>query len=265
MPIKLATIGRNCQYIDCRLESSGSLGYGIGRGGTASHAYEEDLIAVAMDPTERHIPFPVCDITQRLRLAGIKTSVLILKYGKGTKSEESIKASAFTVSEEEFEIMKRANLLLFHHGNISKHISYKQNILLRKIQKPSIIVCQCPIDYEDLAKEGTDTSIVKPLPEDKKTKGEVIGIVTEVIRGLMCPEKKINEIKNFVFKAIHPEIEKKEEKEGEGIKEEKEVIYENTGSRGKIEEIREIKNYKFALIETEKHKLFYRLSHLKPT
>ncbi|MHC1636230.1 MAG: methyl-coenzyme M reductase family protein [Candidatus Methanospirareceae archaeon] len=260
-------VGRKHIYINCRAEYSGSLGYGLARGGTASRAHEEDLLAVAMDPSERHIPFPVCDITQRLRLAGIRASTLILKDGAGVPigiADRIVKSTTFVINDDELEYIKRAKILLFHHGNVAKHIAYKQLYILRKVEKPSIVVCQCPIDYEDLAKEGIDTDVVKPLPEDKRTKGKVIGIVTEVIRGLMCPVEKIEEIVEIIRNAINPDLKNRMEKEEErrkmeeGVEEGAEVVYKNTGKRGKIEEIREIGGFKFALMND----LYYKISQL---
>ena len=74
------------------------------------------------------------------------------------------------------------------------HIVYKARLILRNVNIPAIIVAQCPVDYEDFAAVGIKTSVVMP-PEDKiQTKGEIVHIVTGVVRGVTCSQDKLDEI-----------------------------------------------------------------------
>jgi len=251
-------IGRKAHYVNCRAKFGGGLGYGIARGGTYSDEHGEDALIIAMDFSDRHIPYPVCDITQRLRAHGIKTSVLVLRQGKGIKTDKEFVKVEFRLEEEERERIERSKLLIFHHGNVARHIIYKQIYFLKLFDKPSIVVCQCPIDYEDLAREGVDTKYVRPIPEKRLTKGRVVGIITGVIRGHISPLRSTEEIKRIVFaesgeeKAIEtaPEIE-----EGMG------VTYTATGTKGTVEEVVEFWGAKYALIND----LYYRTSTLMPS
>jgi methyl-coenzyme M reductase subunit C len=65
---------------------------------------------------------------------------------------------------------------------------------------PAVIVCQTPVDFEDFAEVGCRTRIVEP--EEPETKGEVVEIVTGVIRGQTVPAEKMNEIIRKVRRAI---------------------------------------------------------------
>ena len=69
---------------------------------------------------------------------------------------------------------------------------------------PAILVCQCPVDFEDFAKIGVKTSAVMPKDEDIKSKGTIVEIVTGVIRGVSCPQDKLDEIVSKV-QAMLPE------------------------------------------------------------
>ena len=74
------------------------------------------------------------------------------------------------------------------------HIIYKARLILRNVDIPAIIVAQCPVDYEDFAAIGVKTKAVMP-PEDKiQTKGEIVEIVTGVVRGVTTTQDKLDEI-----------------------------------------------------------------------
>ncbi len=57
---------------------------------------------------------------------------------------------------------------------------------------PAVVVAQCPMDFEDFAREGIKTRLVKPPKQKTETKGEVVDIVTGVTRGTTCTRVKLN-------------------------------------------------------------------------
>ncbi|MDD7423439.1 MAG: methyl-coenzyme M reductase I operon protein C, partial [Candidatus Methanomethylophilaceae archaeon] len=73
---------------------------------------------------------------------------------------------------------------------------------LRNVNIPAILVAQCPIDYEDLAAIGVKTKYVMPDDENINTKGTVQEIVTGVIRGVSCPQEKLDEIVSKVLNML---------------------------------------------------------------
>ena len=67
-------------------------------------------------------------------------------------------------------------------------------LILRNVDMPAIIITQCPVDFEDFAAIGVKTSRVMP-PDDKiQTKGEIVEIVTGVVRGVTVDQAKLDEI-----------------------------------------------------------------------
>jgi methyl-coenzyme M reductase subunit C len=110
----------------------------------------------------------------------------------------------------EAERIRQFKVALIHLGNVRSHIIWKARLILRNVDIPAILVCQCPVDFEDFAKIGVKTSAVMPKDEDIKSKGTIVEIVTGVIRGLSCPQDKLDEIVSKV-QAMLPE--KKEESE----------------------------------------------------
>ena len=59
---------------------------------------------------------------------------------------------------------------------------------------PAVVVCQAPADFEDFAKAGVKTRLVKPKENDIVTRGKVMEIVTGVTRGESCSKEKLNEL-----------------------------------------------------------------------
>ena len=57
-----------------------------------------------------------------------------------------------------------------------------------------MVVCQAPVDFEDFARIGVKTRMVRPRKEDIGTKGEIVDIVTGVVRGATSPQHKLDEI-----------------------------------------------------------------------
>ncbi len=67
-------------------------------------------------------------------------------------------------------------------------------MILRNVDLPAIIVAQCPVDFEDFAAIGVKTAHVMPPDDEIQTQGEIVHIVTGVIRGVTCPQDKLDEI-----------------------------------------------------------------------
>ena len=92
------------------------------------------------------------------------------------------------------ERIQQFKVALIHLGNVRSHIIWKARLILRNVDIPAIVVCQCPVDFEDFAAIGVKTKDVMP-PDDKvNTKGTIIEIVNGVIRGISCPQDKLDEI-----------------------------------------------------------------------
>jgi len=92
------------------------------------------------------------------------------------------------------ERIQQFKVALIHLGNVRAHIIWKARLVLRNVDIPAIIVSQCPVDFEDFAAIGVKTSRVMP-PDDKiNTKGTIMEIVTGIVRGVTCPQEKLDEI-----------------------------------------------------------------------
>ncbi|WP_456472019.1 methyl-coenzyme M reductase I operon protein C [Methanocaldococcus sp.] len=191
-------VGRFEQIIDCRAVMGLAEGGGLAQRGTFAEALRNDVVVVAMSPGRRHITKPVCEITYGIREVGIQTSVLVLNAGSGIPADAPRGAlgSTFGIKPEEAKQINRHKLCVVHFGNVISHIVYKAALFLKYVEIPTIIVCQAPVDMEDLAKYGVKTRDVIPL--NPKTKGTVVDIVTGVIRGESCPQSKIDEIINKI-------------------------------------------------------------------
>jgi len=74
------------------------------------------------------------------------------------------------------------------------------------------VVAQCPMDFEDFAREGIKTRLVMPPPQKVETKGTVVSVVTGVTRGATCTRVKLNTLAKVLNKNL-AEI-KAEEAEG---------------------------------------------------
>ncbi len=190
---------------------------GMGQGGGLAQRATisesgRDVVAIAMGPGRRHITKPVCEITYALREEGIDTSVLVLNAGAGVPAdaEDVSHGQCMGLDPIEAERIRQFKVALIHLGNVRSHIIWKARLILRNVDIPAILVCQCPVDFEDFAKIGVKTSAVMPKDEDIKSKGTIVEIVTGVIRGVSCPQDKLDEIVSKV-QAMLPE--KKEESE----------------------------------------------------
>mgnify|MGYP000865804086 CR=1 FL=1 len=175
------------------------MGLGVG-GGLAQRATisesGQDVVVIAMGPGRRHITKPVCEITYALREEGIDASVLVVNAGSGVPADapDMTTGSRFGLDPIEVDRIQQYKLALIHLGNVRLHIVYKARLILRNVNIPAVIISQCPVDYEDFAAIGVKTSVVMP-PDDKvDTKGEIVDIVTGVVRGVTCSQEKLDEV-----------------------------------------------------------------------
>ena len=147
-----------------------------------------------MSPGRRHITKPVCEITFALREANLLTSTMILNAGSGVPHDtpQASGGNVFGLTDKEVEQMKQFKLLVVHLGGVRNHIIYKARLILRNINRPCIVICEYPVDFEDFAKIGVKTS--KVMPDEVKTQGKIVDIVSGVIRGETAPQEKLDEI-----------------------------------------------------------------------
>lgn len=188
-------MGRHLSFVECRESMGLGVGGGLAMRATISES-GRDVVAVAMGPGRRHITKPVCEITYGLREEGIDTSVLVLNAGGGVPSDapDVTTGTKFGLDPIEVDRMSQFKVVLIHLGNVRAHIIYKARLILRNVDLPAIVVTQCPVDFEDFAAIGVKTSRVMP-PDDKvQTKGEIVEIVTGVIRGVTVDQEKLDEI-----------------------------------------------------------------------
>jgi methyl-coenzyme M reductase subunit C len=174
---------------------------GLGHGGSLAQRATisesgRDVVVVAMGPGRRHITKPVCEITYALREEGMDASVLVVNAGGGVPSDapDIMTGTHFGLDPIEVERMQQFRIALIHLGNERSHIIYKARLILRNVDIPAMIVSQCPVDFEDFAAIGVKTKVVMPSDENIATKGEIREIATGVIRGVSCPQDKLDEI-----------------------------------------------------------------------
>ena len=186
-------IGKTTHVVDCREAMGMGEGGGIAQRGTFAEC-GNDVLAIAMSPGRRHITKPVCEITFALREANIFTSTLVLNAGAGVPSDAPTAGmgSLFGLTPKEVEQIKRFRLLVVHLGGVKHHIVYKARLILRKADRPCIVICEYPVDFEDFAQIGVKTKAV--MPEEPKTQGEIVDIISGVIRGETAPQEKLDEI-----------------------------------------------------------------------
>ena len=184
-------IGRDTQQVACRKGQGLGLGGGFAQRGTFSKAWKNDVIAVAMSPGVRHVPKPVCEITTELRDRGIHVSVLILNAGSGTPADAPLTGHGviFGLEQREIEIIGRHKLAVLHHGNVKQHFIYKVRFILKRVNIPAIVLCQCPVTFRDFEGIGVSTRF-----KEGETPGKVAGIVTDIVRHESVPQEKLNEI-----------------------------------------------------------------------
>jgi methyl-coenzyme M reductase subunit C len=149
-----------------------------------------------MGPGKRHITKPVCEITYALREEGIDTSVIVVTAGSGVPADapDMSTGSIFGLEQIEIDRIQQFKVALIHLGNVRNHIIYKARLILRNVDLPAVVVCQAPVDFEDFASIGVKTRMVRPRKEDIGTKGEIVEIVTGVVRGTTSPQHKLDEI-----------------------------------------------------------------------
>ncbi|MEA4977572.1 MAG: methyl-coenzyme M reductase I operon protein C [Methanomassiliicoccaceae archaeon] len=188
-------IGRHLSFVECREAMGLGVGGALAQRATISDS-GRDVVAVAMGPGKRHITKPVCEITYALREEGIDTSVLVVNAGSGVPSDapDVSTGSRFGLDPLEVDRMRQFKVVLIHLGNVRNHIVYKARLILRNVDLPTIIVAQCPVDFEDFAAIGVKTAHVMPPDDEIQTQGEIVHIVTGVIRGVTCPQEKLDEI-----------------------------------------------------------------------
>jgi methyl-coenzyme M reductase subunit C len=184
---------RETQVVDCRHGMGLGRGGGLAQRGTLSETGRPDVIAVAMSPGRRHITKPICELTYGMRREEIQVSVLVLNSGSGIP-DTPMRSGSFGMTPEEIAQISRHKLAVIHTGNIRDHVVKKVREILKEADTPAIIVCQANIDFEDLARVGIKTKIVKPKSDEIQTKGKVMDIVTGVTRGESCSRDKLNEL-----------------------------------------------------------------------
>lgn len=191
-------LGRKTHIVDCRRTMALKTGGGLAQSGTMAQAMRADVVVVAMSPSKRHVTKPVCEITYALRAAGIEVSVMVLSKGGGNAPDAPSAAAPggnlCSIDEDEALRINRHKLAILHLGSIREHVIYKARFFLRFIALPTIVICQAPVDFEDFAKIGVRTRVVRPPSERGETLGEVYDVVTNVVRGVTVPRHKIEEI-----------------------------------------------------------------------
>lgn len=184
---------RETQVVDCRHGMGLGRGGGLAQRGTLSETGRPDVIAVAMSPGRRHITKPICELTYGMRREEIQVSVLVLNSGSGIP-DTPMRSGSFGITPEEIAQISRHKLAVIHTGNIRDHVVKKVREILKEADTPAIIVCQANIDFEDFARVGIKTRIVKPKGSEIQTKGKVMDIVSGVTRGESCSRDKLNEL-----------------------------------------------------------------------
>ena len=188
-------IGRHLSFVECRESQGLGIGGGLAQRATISES-GKDVVVIAMGPGRRHITKPVCEITYALREEGIDASVLVVNAGSGvpTDAPDVTTGTRFGLDPLEVERIRQYKVALIHLGNVRNHIIYKARLILRNVDMPAIVVTQCPVDFEDFASIGVKTRDVMPDPENVGTVGRIEEIVTGVVRGVTCPQDKLDEI-----------------------------------------------------------------------
>lgn len=199
-------IGRRLSFVECRESQGLGIGGGLAQRATISES-GKDVVVIAMGPGRRHITKPVCEITYALREEGIDASVLVVNAGSGvpTDAPDVTTGTRFGLDPLEVERIRQYKVALIHLGNVRNHIIYKARLILRNVDMPAIVVTQCPVDFEDFASIGVKTRDVMPDPENVGTVGRIEEIVTGVVRGVTCPQDKLDEIVSKLQKIMPKE------------------------------------------------------------
>ena len=199
-------IGRHLSFVECRDSQGLGIGGGLAQRATISES-GKDVCVIAMGPGRRHITKPVCEITYALREAGINASVLVVNSGSGvpTDAPDVTTGSRFGLDPIEVERIRQYKVALIHLGNVRNHIVYKARLILRNVDIPAVVVAQCPVDFEDFAAIGVKTRDVMPDKDNIGTMGTIEDIVTGVVRGVTCPQEKLDEIASKLQKILPTE------------------------------------------------------------
>ena len=199
-------IGRHLSFVECRESQGLGIGGGLAQRATISES-GKDVVVIAMGPGRRPITQPVCEITYALREEGIDASVLVVNAGSGvpTDAPDVTTGTRFGLDPLEVARIRQYKVALIHLGNVRNHIIYKARLILRNVDMPAIVVTQCPVDFEDFASIGVKTRDVMPDPENVGTVGRIEEIVTGVVRGVTCPQDKLDEIVSKLQKIMPKE------------------------------------------------------------
>ncbi len=199
-------IGRHLSFVECRDAQGLGVGGGLAQRATISES-GRDVCVVAMGPGRRHITKPVCEITYALREEGVDASVLVVNAGSGVPADapDVTTGTRFGLDPIEADRIRQFKVVLIHLGNVRNHITYKARLILRNVDLPAIVITQCPVDFEDFAAIGIKTRDVMPAPEDIATRGTIMEIVTGVVRGVTCPQDKLDEIASKIQKVLPKE------------------------------------------------------------
>ena len=199
-------IGRHLSFVECRDSQGLGIGGGLAQRATISES-GKDVCVIAMGPGRRHITKPVCEITYALREVGINASVLVVNSGSGvpTDAPDVTTGSRFGLDPIEVDRIRQYKVALIHLGNVRNHIVYKARLILRNVDIPAVVVAQCPVDFEDFAAIGVKTRDVMPDKENIGTMGSIEDIVTGVVRGVTCPQEKLDEIASKLQKILPKE------------------------------------------------------------
>ena len=199
-------IGRHLSFVECRESQGLGIGGGLAQRATISES-GKDVVVIAMGPGRRHITKPVCEITYALREEGIDASVLVVNAGSGVPIDapDVTTGTRFGLDPLEVERIRQYKVALINLGNARNHIIYKARLILRNVDMPAIVVTQCPVDFEDFASIGVKTRDVMPDPENVGTVGRIEEIVTGVVRGVTCPQDKLDEIVSKLQKIMPKE------------------------------------------------------------
>jgi methyl-coenzyme M reductase subunit C len=202
-------IGRVTQVVDCREAMGMGKGGGIAQRGTISECRYPDVIVVGMSPGRRHVTKPVCDITSGLRQQGVEYSIstLVLYAGSGVppdapKIAGGVLGASFGLTDKEIVQIEKHKVAILHHGNVRSHVVHKVRFILQACDVKAVVVSQCPVDYEDLAKEGVKTSVVMPPADRIRSKGTVMAIVSGVTRGQTPTREKMAEVISSVMRIV---------------------------------------------------------------
>ncbi|MCL2786186.1 MAG: methyl-coenzyme M reductase I operon protein C [Methanomassiliicoccaceae archaeon] len=203
-------IGRRLNFVECRESMGLGSGGSLAQRATISES-GRDVVVVAMGPGRRHITKPVCEITYALREEGIDASVLVVNAGLGVPADalDVTTGSYFGLDPIEVDRIQQFKVALIHLGNVRAHIIYKARLILRNVDIPAMIVAQCPVDFEDFAEIGVKTKVVMPRDEDIAVRGEIREIATGVVRGVTCPQDKLDEIVSKVQSMLPDRRDKK--------------------------------------------------------